>query len=85
MLAQASMGAPAKGSWGSHQAWWAEGNKGCKLPSLLLPPISAAKLSHWARKHGMGYLIAWRSACGRLYGKRSPRHRAKRILEAMCG
>jgi predicted site-specific integrase-resolvase len=43
------------------------------------------KLSHWARKHGMGYLTAWRSACGRLYGKRSPRHRAKRILEAMCG
>ncbi|ALJ90701.1 hypothetical protein [Thermus aquaticus] len=51
------------------------------------------ELSHWARKHGMGYLTAWRwlraeiltSACGRLYGKRSPRHRAKRILEAMCG
>jgi hypothetical protein len=27
MLAQASMGAPAKGSWGSYQAWWAEGNR----------------------------------------------------------
>jgi hypothetical protein len=24
---QASMGAPAKGSWGSYQAWWAEGNR----------------------------------------------------------
>ena len=47
--------------------------------------MSAVKLSHWARKHGMGYLTAWRSARGRLYGKRSARHRAKRILEAMCG
>ncbi len=27
MLACASMGAPAKGSWGSYQAWWAEGNR----------------------------------------------------------
>ena len=27
MLAQASMGAPAKGSSGSYQAWWAEGNR----------------------------------------------------------
>jgi hypothetical protein len=27
MLACASMGVPAKGSWGSYQAWWAEGNR----------------------------------------------------------
>jgi hypothetical protein len=27
MLAQASMGAPAKGFWGSYQAWWAEENR----------------------------------------------------------
>ena len=27
MLACASMGAPAKGSWGSYQAWWTEGNR----------------------------------------------------------
>jgi len=27
MLARASMGAPAKGSWGSYQAWWAGGNR----------------------------------------------------------
>jgi putative resolvase len=60
MLAQASMGAAAKGSWGSYQAWWAEGNKGCKLLSLLLSSISAVKLSHWARKHGISYLTAWR-------------------------
>jgi hypothetical protein len=50
------------------------------------------KLSHWARRHGMGYLTAWRwlraeiltSACGQRR-KRSARDRAKRILEAMCG
>ncbi|WP_273105263.1 hypothetical protein [Thermus antranikianii] len=42
------------------------------------------KLSHWARKQGMGYLTAWRSACGRRR-KRSARDQAKRILEAMCG
>jgi len=27
MLACASMGAPAKGSWGAYQGWWAEGNR----------------------------------------------------------
>jgi agmatinase len=32
MLAQASMGAPAKGSWGSYQARWGEGNKGIRYP-----------------------------------------------------
>jgi predicted site-specific integrase-resolvase len=26
----------------------------------LLSSISTVKLSHWARKHGMGYLTAWR-------------------------
>jgi predicted site-specific integrase-resolvase len=26
----------------------------------LLSPISAVKLSHWARKHGISYLTAWR-------------------------
>jgi hypothetical protein len=63
----------------------ARSHRGCKLQSFLPSSISAVKLSPWARKHGMGYLTAWQSACGRLYGKRSPRHRAKRILEAMCG
>jgi len=51
------------------------------------------KLSHWARKHGMGYLTAWRwlradilsSARRQLYERHSARKRAKRILEAMCG
>jgi hypothetical protein len=52
------------------------------------------KLSYWARKHGMGYFTAWRwlraeiltSACGRLYGRRSAKNRAKRALEVMgCG
>jgi predicted site-specific integrase-resolvase len=33
---------------------------GCKLLSLLLSSISAVKLSHWARKHGISYLTAWR-------------------------
>jgi len=34
MLAWASMGAPVKGSWGSYQAWQAEGNgnKGMSTP-----------------------------------------------------
>ena len=32
MLAQASMEAPAKGSWGSYQARWGEGNKGIRYP-----------------------------------------------------
>jgi agmatinase len=32
MLAQASMGAPVKGSWGSYQARWGEGNKGIRYP-----------------------------------------------------
>ena len=71
----------------------ARSHRGCKLQPFLPSSISAVELSHWARKRGMGYLTAWRwlraeiltSACGRLYGKRSPRHRAKRILEAMCG
>jgi hypothetical protein len=63
----------------------ARSHRGCKLLPFLPSSISAVKLSHWARKHGMGYLAAWRSACGRLYGKRSARDRAKRILEAMCG
>jgi hypothetical protein len=27
MLAWASMGTPAKGSWGSYRAWWAGGNR----------------------------------------------------------
>jgi predicted site-specific integrase-resolvase len=51
------------------------------------------KLSHWARKHGMGYLTAWRwlradilsSARRQLYERHLARNRAKRILEAMCG
>jgi len=36
MLACASMGAPVKGSWGSYQAWQAEGNRkqGYKYPAL---------------------------------------------------
>jgi len=57
---------------------------GCKLLPFLPSSISAVKLSHWARKHGMGYLTAWRSACGRC-GKRLARDQAKRALEAMCG
>jgi len=47
-------------------------------------PYQQMKLSHWARKHGMGYLTAWRSACGRC-GKRLARDQAKRALEAICG
>jgi len=40
MLAQASMGAPAKGSWGSYQAWWAGGNRkqGYNAPRPPLRP-----------------------------------------------
>jgi hypothetical protein len=77
------LGTPAKGSWGSYLSWRPEGSEGCKLLPFLPSSISAVKLSHWARKHGMGYLTAWRSACERRR-KRSARHRAKRILEAMC-
>ncbi|ALJ90624.1 hypothetical protein [Thermus aquaticus] len=51
------------------------------------------KLSHWARKHGMGYLTAWQwlradilsSARRQLYERHSARDRAKRILESICG
>jgi hypothetical protein len=57
------------------------------------------KLSHWARKHGMGYLTAWRwlkaavrdlleiltSTCGRLYGKRPARNLSNGALESICG
>jgi len=44
MLAQASMGAPAKGSWGSYQAWWAEGNgkQGSGLTRCWRSPIKWA-------------------------------------------
>jgi phosphatidylserine/phosphatidylglycerophosphate/cardiolipin synthase-like enzyme len=58
--------------------------EGCKLLPFLPSSISAVKLSHWARKHGMGYLTAWRSACGRC-GKRLARDQAKRALESICG
>jgi putative resolvase len=42
---------------------WTRGvrkKRGCKLPPFLLSSISAVKLSHWARKHGISYLTAWR-------------------------
>jgi predicted site-specific integrase-resolvase len=41
------------------------------------------KLSHWARKHGMGYLTVWRWFKA---GGRSAKNRAKRAPEVMgCG
>ena len=45
MLACASMGAPAKGSWGSYQAWWAEGNRkqGYKYPTAAFAAVGAPK------------------------------------------
>jgi hypothetical protein len=57
-------------------------------------PYQQMKLSHWARRHGMGYLTAWRwlrgdilsSARKQLYERHSARNRAKRALEVMgCG
>ncbi len=51
--------------------------------------MSAMKLSEWARRQGIG-LTAWRclieiltSACGRLYGRRAARNRARRAIEVM--
>jgi hypothetical protein len=53
MLAQASMGAPAKGSWGSYQAWWAEGNKGISARALVsqdgAPTAAKAAVGHLAK------------------------------------
>ena len=33
---------------------------GCKPLLFLLSSISGVKLSHWARKHGISHLTAWR-------------------------
>jgi len=43
MLAQASVGTPAKGSWGSYQAWWGEGKgkQGYKRPTVALATAGA--------------------------------------------
>jgi hypothetical protein len=45
MLACASMGAPVKGSWGSYQAWQAEGNRkqGSKYPTAAFAAVGAPK------------------------------------------
>ena len=42
MLAQASMGAPAKGAWGSYQACWTEGNRKQGYELREGPPGGAA-------------------------------------------
>ena len=57
MLACASMGAPAKGFWGSYQAWWAEGNrnKGMRVFALkkgqgVLPKEGFQGDTPWAQE-----------------------------------
>jgi len=62
MLAQASMGAPAKGSWGSYQAWWAGGNRKQGLMRLALRyDLSARTL---VSQHGVPKSGLWKDFSG---------------------
>jgi|GEM_PF-5153594 hypothetical protein len=40
------MGAPAKGSWGSYQAWWAEGNRKQGYEKILAIEVALVEESY---------------------------------------